>query len=104
MSNLRTAYAQAQTAVLTEESDTANGVTYAKAASAAVGPTVKVENVVSKGTQAGYSGDVDKELPFAAPKAADNGTSMDNSPNKYDVTFTYDANLKITTVAAAVHQ
>lgn len=72
VANLRSAYAQAAADVLTADNP-ASGMT---------------EKVVSKGTQAGWSGDVAADLPFALGS----GTSvLENTPNTYDVTFTFAA-------------
>ena len=97
LSNLRAAYAQAQVAELNESDDTANKVDYA---ATATGSTVKVEGVVSKGTQDGLAGI--EELPFGdkvktkwEPK-----DSLGGTPASWDITFTYDANGAITGVDA----
>lgn len=90
VSNLRSAYAMSQTAYLTQEGDTANGVTYD-----ATNGKVVVEDVVAKGTVAGFS-DNEKELPFTAP------ADMGGAPGKYDVTFTYLNSGKLNKVEAAV--
>ena len=96
LSNIRAAYAQAQTAELTESSDTTNGVTYTKTAN---GSTVEVTGVVSKGTQDGLN-NLD-QLPFDdkvtgwTAKASLGGTAK-----AWALTFTYDANGAITGVDA----
>ena len=96
LSNIRAAYAQAQTAELTESSDTTNGVTYTKTAN---GSTVGVTGVVSKGTQDGLN-NLD-QLPFGdkvtgwTAKASLGGTAK-----AWTLTFTYDANGAITGVDA----
>ena len=99
LSNLRAAYAQAQVAELNEASDTTNKVTYTKNADGT--STVKVEGVVSKGTQDGLAGI--EELPFhdeVDPKWKAKG-SLGGTPASWDITFTYDANGAITAVTEA---
>ena len=97
LSNIRAAYAQAQTAELTESSDATNKVTYTKTAS---GSTVKVEGVVSKGTQEGLN-NLD-QLPFG-DKVKDEWAkkeSLGGNAKSWNLTFTYDANGAITGVTA----
>ena len=91
VANLRSAYAQAQAAYLTEtpgNSDISIGKTGGKVTA------VAVSNVVAEGTQSGY-GNASKELPFTAPDG------MGGTPGKYTVTFSYDANGSIGSVTAA---
>ena len=97
LSNIRAAYAQAQTAELTESSDTTNGVTYTKTTN---GSTVKVEGVVSKGTQEGLN-NLD-QLPFGE-KVKTTWTAKDSlggTAQSWDITFTYNADGAITDVQA----
>ncbi len=91
VSNLRSAYAEAQAAYLTGSSG--GNAVVAKNASGAI-TSVAVSGVKSKGVQAGFN-DLEKELPFTAPEA------MGGTANTYTVTFTYDANGAITAVSAA---
>ena len=96
LSNIRAAYAQAQTAELTESSDATNKVTYTKTAS---GSTVKVEGVVSKGTQEGLN-NLD-QLPFGDKVTAWTAKdSLGGNAKSWNLTFTYDANGAITGVTA----
>lgn len=96
LSNIRAAYAQAQTAKLTESSDTTNRVTYTKTAN---GSTIEVTGVVPKGAQDGLN-NLD-QLPFGdkvtgwTAKASLGGTAK-----AWTLTFTYDANGAITGVDA----
>ena len=82
VANIRAAYAEAQTAALTETSDANNGVTYTAGAQSGTF-TVTVANVVIKSQRvdADWSGQA-KDLPFTAP--ADPGKS-----GKVILTFTY---------------
>ena len=91
VSNLRSAYAMAQTAYLTEQDDDAN-VTINKTGNTIT--SIEIANVVAKGTSTGFSG-AETELPFTAP------TNMGNGNGTFTVTFAYDANGKITGVTAA---
>ena len=84
VSNIRSAYAMSQTAFLSGLSDTANGVTYSITDGAG---TITVANVVSKGTQAGWSGATD-DLVIKTQVEAGCGT-MENTPGTYTLTFTY---------------
>lgn len=101
LSNLRAAYAQAQTAYLTEANE-GSSVTY-NAANSASSATVAVSGVVAKGTAANGLTSAGKELPFYSV----NGTSgvlstLDSGKgSSYTVTFTYDANGTITSVSAS---
>lgn len=102
LSNLRAAYAQAQTAYLTESSDGTDVVYTAKTASAAA--TVVVKNVESKGEKAGLDNlDQMDWIPAAAKTTLEGAESLGGKAQKWDVTFTYDADGKITNVAAAAH-
>lgn len=102
LSNLRAAYAQAQTAYLTESSDGTDVVYTAKTASAAA--TVVVKNVESKGEKAGLDnlGQMDW-IPADAKTTLEGAESLGGKAQKWDVTFTYDADGKITNVTAAAH-
>ena len=102
LSNIRAAYAQAQTAYLTESSDTANGVTYTQTASGKSGATVTVANVEAKG----QTGTIDnfEELPFATLTGANDISaedSMGGTPGKYTLTFTYSDAGALTGVSAS---
>ena len=92
VSNLRSAYAMAQTAYLTGQDDSANGVTITKDANNVI-TAIEVAGVVSKGVKAGFS-DAETELPFTPPAA------MGGTADTYDVTFNYNANAEITSVTA----
>ena len=91
VSNLRAAYAEAQTAVI-GGADSGNA-TITKNQDGTKSVTVK--GVAAKGEQAGYSDDVDKELPFDAP------AEMGGTAGNYDVTFSYDKDGGITGVACS---
>ena len=93
VANLRSAYAEAQASYLTETA--ANDNVTIKMKDGAV-ETIAVKNVQAKGTVAKGVSDC-SDLPFPAT----NLTNMDNTPENYTVTFTYDANGKITKVEAA---
>ena len=80
VANLRSAYAEAQAAYLTEDDSAAN-VTIKKTANKIT--SIEVANVVAQGVQEDYQGDCDKDLPFAAPD------NMGGTAGKYTVTFTY---------------
>ena len=96
VSNIRAAYAQAQTAYLTESSDTTNKVTYTPA-NTSTSATVKVEGVVIKSKSANnWSGEA-AELPFY-DKISDTTNHGDSAQSSSDITFTYDANGAITSV------
>lgn len=92
VANLRAAYAEAQASYLSESASN-NDVTINKTNNKIT--SIAVKNVAAKGTQDGYEGDVNKELPFTAP--ADMGKTAGN----YTVTFTY-ADDGTITVSAAV--
>ena len=98
LSNLRSAYAQAQTAVLTESSD-GEGV-YTKAADGT--QTVVFDKVTSKGTADGLNGlDELDWLTDAEKTALAAKASMGGTPKDWKVTFSYDASGNITSVTAA---
>lgn len=102
LSNLRAAYAQAQTAYLTESSDGTDVVYTAKTASAAT--TVVVKNVESKGEKAGLDNLDQMDWISAGDKSTLEGAaSLGGKAQKWDVTFTYNADGKITNVTAAAH-
>lgn len=95
VANLRTAYAEAQVAYLTEAAtnddvtikyNTAEGKTGSIA-------SIEVANVKAMGKNTGFSG-VETNLPFATT----NLTAMGNTAGDYTVTFVYDAQGKITDV------
>lgn len=89
VANVRSAYAQAQAAYLTEADDT--NVDYDKATDGKV--TVKVSKVKIESQQTGWSGE-DSELPFDMP------SGCDTDPGDYDITFSYGADGTITLSAA----
>jgi hypothetical protein len=90
VANVRSAYAEAQAAYLTGDSDAANHVTVTKDANGVV-TSVEVSNVESKGTQSGGVSDAD--LPFDASDL----TALDNTPSDNNtLVFTYDANGGVT--------
>lgn len=92
LANLRSAYAEAQASYLTE-TKSADNVTINK--NEGVIETITVSGVQAKGTVAkGVSDASDMAFPTSAL------TNMDNTPGSYTVTFTYDANGKITAVSA----
>jgi len=93
VSNIRAAYAMSQTAYLTQQGDTANGVTYDGDAG-----TVTVTGVVSKGTQDGWSGTIDDLVVKTQVEA--NCADMADKAGTYTLVFTYDGEGKITTIAA----
>lgn len=90
VANLRAAYAEAQTAYLTGEKT--GDATYT-AANGDTSATVSVTGVKAKGTKTGFSS-LEGDLPFTAP------TDMGDKAGTYTVTFTYDADGKITDTAA----
>ncbi len=100
VANIRSAYAMAQTAYLTEMDDPANSVTFSRDTTTKVA-TVVVPGVVSKGQNktTPWSKAAD-DLPIKAQVEA-GCAAMDDTPGTYTLTFTYDADGKITTVAAA---
>ena len=95
VANLRTAYAEAQVAYLTEDKTnddvTINyNTTEGKTGSIA---SIEVANVKAMGKNAGFS-NVDGNLPFAT-----NGlTDMESKAGTYTVTFNYGEDGKITSV------
>ena len=93
LANLRSAYAEAQASYLTE---TAANDNVKVSITDGVVTSIEVSNVQAKGTVAlGVSDNTD--LPFNAGSLTD----MDSKAGNYKVTFTYDANGKITKVEAA---
>lgn len=98
LSNIRAAYAQAQTAYLTQDTTSAEAKYTAGTDGTA---TVVVTGVEAKGT----SGKIDNfdQLPFAAAADASLNTegTMGGKPKKYDLTFTYDKTGVITSVTCA---
>ena len=103
LSNVRSAYAMAQAAWLTKDSDSANHVTVSVGSNQAAG-TVKVGNVLAKGTQSGFASK-EKELPGAASNG--NTTTwtigdMGGKAGTYTLTFTYSKDaLKSVTAATS---
>ena len=95
VANLRTAYAEAQVAYLTEDAtnddvtikyNTAEGKTGSIA-------SIEVANVKAMGKNTGFSG-VETNLPFATTGLTD----MESKAGTYTVTFTYSEEGKITAV------
>ncbi len=93
LANLRSAYAEAQASYLTE-TKSSDDVTITL--ENGVIKTIAVAKVVAKGTVTGGVSD-NTEMPFPTTAL----TAMDNEPGSYTVTFTYDANGKITGVTCA---
>ena len=95
VSNIRSAYAMAQTAYLTQQDDTANAVDYTAGTGGAA--TVTVGKVVSKGSQPGWS---EATNDLVIKKQVEEGCgALENTPGTYTLTFTYNANGEITGVA-----
>ena len=97
VSNIRSAYAMAQTAYLTQQSDSANKVTVNKNEKGVVS-TITVGGVISKGTADGWSNTTDDLVIKTQVEAG--CAAMEDTPNTYTLTFTYDANGGITAVGA----
>lgn len=97
VSNIRAAYAQAQTAYLTQQSDTTNSVGYTSGANGAA--TITVGNVVSKGVLDGWSGTTDDLVCKTLVEAG--CATLENTPGTYTLTFVYDGNGQITSITAA---
>lgn len=103
LSNIRAAYAEAQTAYLTESSDGTN-VVYTPATTGQEA-TVEVKGVISKGTQEGLN-NLD-QLPFGSLVNGGSGAadwkakaSLGGTAKSWDITFTYNANGAIDKVEA----
>lgn len=94
LANLRSAYAEAQASYLTETAANDN-VTIKKDTTSGAVNEIEVKNVQAKGTVTKGVSDC-SDLPFPATSL----TGMDNTPGNYTVTFTYNANGKITKVEA----
>ena len=104
VANMRSAYAQAQTAVLTKTtSDTKfdGDVKFTKAAAADQGPVVEVQNVEIKSQKKNQWSDLANELPWVGKK----GLTVDNPEDKGTektgkliMKFTYNSDLEITGV------
>ena len=100
LSNLRAAYAQAQSAALTASGDEANGVTYTAGDTAGT-YTVTVANVVSKGTADGLEGlDQLSWLTANDQTALKAKASLGGTPKAWTITFTYTSD-KISGVSAS---
>lgn len=105
LANLRAAYAEAQTAYLTKGSAadaatgevTTNGDHTVTVKKATTGYTVEVTKVASKGQKEGL--DNSDQLPFNA-SGLTGVASMGGTAKDWIVTFTYDADGKITKVEA----
>ncbi|MCI6638206.1 MAG: prepilin-type N-terminal cleavage/methylation domain-containing protein [Bilifractor sp.] len=87
LSNIRAAYAEAQSAYLTGSSD-GKDVVYT-AASTGKDATVVVNGVEAKGQKEGL--DNTENLPIPADSQAALKTAMGGKAGKYNLTFTYDA-------------
>lgn len=101
VANLRSAYAEASTTKLTGE-DTGNAKLNKDDG------TVTVSNVVAKGEKDGFSSDVDEELPFkfatnsdGSSRSLDMGNKKNGTDGKFDVTFSWDSDNKVTATAKA---
>ena len=97
LSNIRAAYAQAQSSYLTQDATSTDAKYTPKTDGTA---TVVVTNVEAKG----QSGTIDNfsQLPFADKAAALNAEgNMGGTPGKYNLTFSYDKTGNITKVEAA---
>jgi len=90
ISNLRSAYAEAQAAYLTGSSG--GNATVTKTGK--VITSIAVSAVAAKGQVAGFN-DLEQELPFTAPD------NMGGNPGTYTVTFTYGNDGAISGVTAA---
>ena len=97
VSNIRAAYAMAQTAYLTQQGDTTNNVNYTAGENGAA--TVTVGGVISKGTVAGWSGTTDDLVVKTAVEAGCG--AMADTPKTYTLTFTYNSTGQITAITAA---
>ena len=101
VSNIRAAYAQAQTAWLAGADNNDTTVVVDK-----TNNKVVVKGVVAKGEQNGFAGGSNADLPFGTGSdvTAMGNKSNGNSDGKFDITFTYTANsdnAPVVTVAAA---
>ena len=101
VANIRSAYAEAQTAFLTSSGDTATGVTYT--AKDGGGAEIMVPNVVAKGKSTKnnehFSGETSDLV--IADVVNSNCSNMDGTAGTYNLTFTYDSDGKITALTAA---
>lgn len=100
ISNVRAAYAQSQTAVLTYTSDVSSGevqITATKSGNNITGYTVKLTNVATKGMKNddNYSG-LSSELPFVTTSLP---MPTEPAAGTHVLQFAYDANGAITAVA-----
>lgn len=98
LSNIRAAYAQAQSSYLTQDTTSTDAKYTANADGTA---KVEVTNVEAKG----QSGDIANfdELPFATVTGASDiaaEAKMGGTPGKYKITFNYSKNGDITSVTA----
>ena len=94
VSNIRAAYAMSQTAYLTQQSDTANNVTYTAGQNGAA--EVTVGGVISKGTVAGWSNTTNDLVIKDQVEAG--CADLASKPDTYTLKFVYDSNGKITNV------
>ncbi len=90
VANMRSAYAEAQAAYLVED-DSNDNITFTRNGTSKAIETVKVGNLKIETAQANKWSDSAGDLPFTAPE--DNGAE---SQKMKAITFTYDANGKIT--------
>ena len=62
--------------------------------------SITIKGVKAQGTQDGWAGNINKDLPFTLETGTEN---MEKTPGTYDVTFTWDSNnnCKATAVASA---
>ncbi|MGY3724839.1 prepilin-type N-terminal cleavage/methylation domain-containing protein [Granulicatella balaenopterae] len=97
VANLRSAYAEAQVAYMTET--TSGNATYTdKSSTSTAGEaTVAVTNVIAKGKKDDDFSGLVTDLPFADKQSGFD--AMDNAPGKYTVTFTYGSNGEISSIA-----
>lgn len=93
VANLRTAYAEAQVAYLTEDKTNDDVEIVYDTTNTGVITSIKVSGVTAMGKNTGFSG-VDGNLPFATTGLTDMGSKA----GTYTVTFTYSEEGKITAV------
>ena len=100
VANLRSAYAEAQSAYLMYDGKSTSQTVGTATITASNGKisSVAVSGVVIKGAVTGFEGDIDKELPFTAP------ADLGGTPGTYTVTFAYGNDGQISGVTAAKAQ
>ena len=98
VSNLRSAYAEAQSAYLMYDGKGTSQTVGNATITAASGQVTKIDiaNVVTKGVQTGFEGNIQEELPFTLPTSPDLGAAA----NTYTITFNYGTNGQISSVGA----